>query len=299
MEKLFLESAPKSSHSDKSSAVFLYILIVWMEFYMIDRLVFEKKMKVTVCELENDPTAFSHDWERLAAHVESARSDLVCLPEMPFSPWFAWSSEYDPTIWENAVRAHREATPFLERLSPAIVCGSQPVNRKGKSHNEAFIWDQKSGCRSAHKKYYLPNEEGYWEASWYERGDGNFAPVQAGNALLGFVICTDIWFFQHARSYGKKGVHLIACPRATPRSTLDKWLVGGQATAVVSGAFSLSSNKIDQEGEDADLGGQGWIVDPDGKVLGLTSRERPFLTLDLDLEKADRAKQTYPRYVDD
>jgi len=256
-------------------------------------------MKVTVCQLGNDPEAFARDWERLAAHVKTEQSDLVLLPEFPFSPWFAWSPEYNPTIWEDAVKAHQEAAPLLEKLSSAFVCGSLPVNNKGKRHNEAFIWDSTSGFRYAHTKYYLPDEEGYWEASWYERGDGDFAPISAGGAVLGFVICTDIWFFQHARSYGKKGVHLIACPRATPRSTLNKWLVGGQAAAVVSGAFVLSSNKINREEDKADLGGQGWIVGPNGKVLGLTSHEHPFLTLDLDLAKAEKAKETYPRYVKD
>jgi len=117
--------------------------------------------------------------------------------------------------------------------------------------------------------------------------------------MLGFVICTDLWFFQHARAYGKKGVHLIICPRATPRTTLEKWLVGGRAAAVVSGAFTLSSNKINRQGEEADLGGQGWIVGPNGKVLGITSQEQPFLTLDLDLTKAEKSKETYPRYVKD
>jgi len=47
----------------------------------------------------------------------------------------------------------------------------------------------------------------------------------------------------------------------------------------------------------ADLGGQGWIVGPDGQVLGLTSRERAFVTVEIDLREAERAKQTYPRYV--
>ena len=151
-------------------------------------------MKVTVCQLGNDPASFARDWDRLAAHVKAAKSE---------------------------------------------------------------------------------------------------------DALLGFVICTDLWFFQHSRSYGKKGVHLIACPRATPEGTLEKWLAGGQAAAVVSGAFALSSNKINQEGKNADLGGQGWIVGPNGKVLGLTSQEQPFLTLDLDLIKAEKAKETYPRHVKD
>jgi N-carbamoylputrescine amidase len=256
-------------------------------------------MKVTVCELADEPGAFARDWERLAAHVASERSDLVCLPEMPFFPWFAWSSEYDPAVWRAAVEAHKEATPLLEQLAPAIVCGSRPVDKQGKRLNEAFIWERDSGFRPAHTKYYLPDEEGYWEASWYERGDGNFTPIQAGDALLGFLICTDIWFFQHSRAYGKNGVHLIVCPRATPSDTLDKWQAGGQAAAVVSGAFALSSNRISRDGEQANLGGQGWIVGPNGKVLGLTSPEHPFLTLDLDIEKAEKAKSTYPRYVKD
>lgn len=256
-------------------------------------------MKVTVCQLVNDPGNFASDWERLSSHVASERSDLVCLPEMPFFPWFAWSPEYDPQTWESAVKAHLDAAPLLDQLSPAAVCGSRPIEKWGKRLNEAFIWEKDAGFRPAHTKYYLPDEEGYWEASWYGRGDGNFAPVRVRDALLGFLICTDIWFFQHSRTYGKKGVHLIVCPRATPRNTLDKWLAGGQAAAIVSGAFVLSSNRISGDGEQADLGGQGWIVGPNGKVLGLTSANHPFLTLDLDIEKAEKAKQTYPRYVKD
>jgi N-carbamoylputrescine amidase len=256
-------------------------------------------MKGTVCELGNDSSYFARDWERLAAHVKSVQSEIVLLPEMPFSPWFAWSPHYDSKIWDAAVKAHQEAAAWLEKLAPARVCGSMPIDRDGKRHNEAFIWDSKSGFRYAHTKYYLPNEKGYWEASWYEKGDGTFQPVQEGRTKLGFVICTDLWFFQHARSYGKKGVHLIVCPRATPRTTLQKWLVGGQAASVVSGAFTLSSNKINREGEEADLGGQGWIVGPNGKVLGITTQENPFLTLDLDLSKAEKSKETYPRYVED
>jgi N-carbamoylputrescine amidase len=256
-------------------------------------------MKVTVCQLGNDPREFARDWERLTVHVKTQQSDLVLLPEMPFSPWFALTPEYDLEVWESAVKAHQDATPLLERLSPSRVCGSMPINHKGKRLNEAFVWDSISGFRHAHAKYYLPDEKGYWEASWYQRGEGDFKPIQAGDAMLGFVICTDLWFFQHSRSYGKEGAHMIACPRATPKTTLEKWLVGGQAAAVVSGAFTLSSNKISREGEEADLGGQGWIVGPNGKVLGLTTREQPFLTLDLDPTKAEKAKEMYPRYVKD
>lgn len=256
-------------------------------------------MKVTVCELGNDAEDFARDWKLLAAHVKTAQSELVLLPEMPFYPWFAWSPAYDPAIWQAVVKAHQDAESLLKELAPASVCGSRPINRNGKRHNEAFVWDAAQGFRPAHTKYYLPDEEGFWEASWYERRNKDFSPIQVGDALLGFVICTDLWFFEHSRSYGKQGVHLIACPRATPKNTLDKWLAGGQAAAVVSGAFALSSNRISRQEGPADLGGQGWIVGPNGKVLGTTCPEDPFLTLDLDLDKAVEAKHTYPRYVKD
>jgi N-carbamoylputrescine amidase len=231
-------------------------------------------MKVTVCELGNDPESFARDWERLASHIKSEQSDLVLLPEMSFFPWFAWSPDFDPAIWQAAVKSHDLAEPLLEKLAPAIVCGTRPVSKRGKRFNEAFIWDASSGFQSFHPKYYLPNEEGFWEAAWYDRGKKEFTPVKTDKWLLGFLICTEIWFFEHSRSYGRKGAHIIACPRA-------------------------SSNKVSQKNADADLGGQAWIVEPDGVVLGLTTPECPFLTLDIDLRKADKAKYTYPRYVPD
>ena len=61
---------------------------------------------------------------------------------------------------------------------------------------------------------------------------------------------------------------------------------------------SLSSNLGGTTPEGCDFAGVGWIIEPDeGKVLGLTSPEQPFLTLDIDLAEADKAKETYPRYV--
>ena len=48
----------------------------------------------------------------------------------------------------------------------------------------------------------------------------------------------------------------------------------------------------------ASVVGVGRVVEPEeGDVLGVTSRERPFLTLEIDLGVSDTAKTTYPRYV--
>lgn len=256
-------------------------------------------MRATVCQLGNEPQAFEKDWQALARHVREQGSQLVLLPEMPFYPWFALRKPRDARIWEEAVAAHQAWEPRLAELGAALVLASRPVNHKGRPLNEAYIWEAGKGICTAHSKFYLPEDEGFWEASWYERGDGRFEPVEAGPLKIGFLVCTELWFMQRARAYGKQGVHLIASPRATGKPTTQKWLAGGRANAVVSGAYSLSSNRISAAGSPADLGGMGWIVDPDGEVLGLTSPQQPFVTCEIDMERAERAKSTFPRYVEE
>ncbi|MCC6190230.1 MAG: carbon-nitrogen hydrolase family protein [Anaerolineales bacterium] len=254
-------------------------------------------MRVTVCELADDPTQLPEAWRRLAQHVEEARSELVLLPEMAFGAWFPRQPRFEAATWQAAVAAHDRWIARLPEMAPALVLGSRPVHRGGRRFNEAFIWDSAAGYRAVHTKRYLPDEDRFWEASWYERGDGRFIPGTAGPALVGFAVCTDLWFFEHARAYGQAGVHLIANPRATELATIDRWLVAGRAAAVAAGAYCLSSNRVGAEPPAGPMGGQGWVVGPDAEVLALTSPRQPWVTVDIDLTVAEHARRTYPRYV--
>jgi len=274
-------------------------------------------MRVTVCQLNDDRELFERDWQNLAQHVHEQKSELVLLPEMPFSTWFATSKEMNPTIWADAVAAHEIWLTRLGELGADHVLGSRPINRpeqltgfggmsgfaSGVSSslrlNQGFIWNRVDGPKPAHAKCYRPDQEGFWEASWYQRGNGEFSLIQAGQAKVGFMICSEMWFMQHSRQYGRDGAQIIATPRCTKLSTQENWLVGGRATAIVAGAYSLSSNRINSETSNPAYGGQGWILAPNGEILGLTSRQQPFITADIDLVAADHAKKTYPRYIDD
>jgi N-carbamoylputrescine amidase len=253
-------------------------------------------LRVTVCEMNDDPEAFAADWQRLKDHVKTQGSQLVVLPEMPFAAWFGITAQFDPLVWQQVKKAHDAWLNRLQELTPVVVVSSRPLDAGQKRFNEGFIWDEIQGYRPAHHKYYLPNDDGFWEASWYQRGDGDFIPIKSGKIWMGFLICTELWFMQHARTYGQQGIHLLLTPRATGKQTLDKWLAGGRSAAVISGAFSLSSNHFDPA---LDFGGQGWVINPDGQVLGITSQEQPFVTVEIDLDEAEKAKQTYPRYVPD
>lgn len=255
-------------------------------------------MNLTVCELPHDPGRLDEAWEGLVEHCSVHAADVVLLPEMPFSVWLAATKAVEESRWDAAVAVHEAWRSRFSELGATTVLGSRPVVIDDRRLNEAFVWEDDRD-RPAHHKFYLPDEDGFWEATWYDRGDGAFdvAPSQAGG--VGFLICTEVWFGEHARAYGREGVTILANPRATEWASRDKWLAGGRAAAVVSGAFCMSSNRSGLDEVGMRWGGLGWVIDPDGEVLATTSQAEPYATVAVDPLEAQRAKETYPRYVEE
>lgn len=257
-------------------------------------------MIVTVCQLRVEGAAGPvTDWPALVAHVHDHESDLILLPEMPFYPWPFAEEKFRPAVWANAEKAHESWLLRLGEFGTAIVAASRPVTRGGRRLNEGFIWSVGQGYTAIHDKVYLPDEAGFWEASWYERGEKSFrtAPLPGETAAAGFLICTELWFLEQARAYGQAGAGLLLTPRATEKRTVDRWLAAGRVAAIVAGAYSLSSNHSTEADEPVPLGGQGWVITPEGEVLVTTSATQPFVSVEIDLSVAEAARTTYPRYV--
>lgn len=255
-------------------------------------------MNVTVCQLDNRPDRLQNMLAQLQVHVEEKQSDFLLLPEMCFYDWLAADAEVDRERWLAAVEAHAKHILKLDRLGARAVIGTRPVvDDSGEFRNQAYLWTPDPRVLPVHEKYYLPDEEGYWEASWYGRGEPDFEPCRALDLEIGVQICTEMWFFEWARHFARAGVELLCIPRATPHASVDKWLAGGRSAAVCAGAYCLSSNLWNPPGSRADCGGLGWIVSPEGDVLATTDPDSPFATVAIDPDFARRSKSTYPRYV--
>lgn len=255
-------------------------------------------MRVTVCELPAEIARLEGAWERLVDHVSAQASDLVLLPEMPFHRWLAATKDADSDEWQAAVASHDARQRRFPELGAVTVLGSRPVVVDGRRLNEAFVWEG-GEYRPAHHKYYLPDEDGFWEASWYERGDKTFDVADTVHGAAGFLICSELWFLEHARAYGRARAAILANPRATEWASRDKWLAAGRVAAVSAGAFCLSSNRSGTDATGLRWGGFGWIVDPDGTVLATTSERAPFATVEIDLFDTEKARHTYPRYLEE
>ncbi|SLN51341.1 C-N hydrolase family amidase [Roseovarius albus] len=256
-------------------------------------------MKVTVCQLDPRGPALDDYLQGLKQHVKEQETDFLLLPEMGFSDWLAADAIPDANRWNQAVEDHDRHIANLSNFGARAVMGTRPIIKSnGSRRNLAYLWSADTAEAAAvHEKYYLPDEEGYWEHSWYDRGHKSFDLGRALDMRIGVQICTEMWFFEWARHYGASRADLLCVPRATPHGSTDKWLAGGQAVAVCSGAYCLSSNLWAPEGEKLNAGGLGWIVDPEGEILATTSVEQPFATAEIDLGFARHSKTTYPRYV--
>ena len=259
-----------------------------------------KKMKITVCQLSNDIKQFEEEWEALVSHCERNKSEILLLPEMPFYSWIANTPSIDESKKIEAVRAHEKWLPRIEEFGDTIVAYSKPVIEEDRFYNTAFIWTKEAGHQKVHTKYFFPEEAGFYEGTWFDREQKNFELIEINGLRIGFLLCTEIWFTQYTRKYGLEGMDFLLCPRASGKSSTDQWVRCGQTSSVIGGAYCLSSNRSGIGEDGFEWGGTGWISQPmDGALLGVTSNDAPFLTVDVDITKSKQAKEDYPIYVEE
>ncbi len=251
-------------------------------------------MRVTVCELPGQPASLATPWNALCQHTQQAQTELLALPEFAFVEPMWEAERFDPQRWDDAVALTDAWMRRLPELGAACVVGARPVTDGGRPFNEGFAWTPQAGYQRLRRKFYLPDEPGGWEARWFDRGDSTFPSFDIAGHPMALNICTELWALDTFADYAQQGVQAIVTPRATARATLDKWLAMGTVAAVRTGAFSISSNRVDEHGS---YGGMGWVIGPDGAVLARTSAQQPICTIDIDLTETQQARQTYPRYV--
>ncbi|HEV7596256.1 MAG TPA: carbon-nitrogen hydrolase family protein [Gemmatimonadaceae bacterium] len=251
-------------------------------------------MRVTVCELPHEPAALEAAWGALCDHTIRRASELVLLPEFAMLDPVWQEERFDRARWAALERLSHAWSARLHELKAAQVVGTWPVTIGGRPFNQGFFWSVAEGLVPLRRKFFLPNEPGNWEARWFDRGDADFIEYYSAACSFSLNICTELWAVETYAGYAARGVQLILSPRATAAETTAKWLSIGVVAAVRSGAFSLSSNRVDPSGA---CGGVGWIIGPTGDVLARTSSDAPFVTVEIDLATSAAARTAYPGYV--
>jgi N-carbamoylputrescine amidase len=258
-------------------------------------------MKVTVCELSDNEDNFIDDWNKLIIHLDQNKPDLLLLPEMPFCKWIASEKKVNKVSMINSVEKHEKWILKMEQLNARQIVYSKPVIEHNKFFNTAFLFEKGTGHFKIHTKSFFPEEPHFWEETWYDREEvTTFEVLEIGENRIGVLLCTEMWFTEYARNYGKQGIDILLCPRATGVTSREQWVRCGQTLSIISGAYCLSSNKSGTGEDHFQWGGSGWIAEPmNGNLLGVTEPNEKFVTREIDISRSREAKNGYPLYVKD
>lgn len=252
------------------------------------------RVRVAVVEAQAEMVQGSAVWSALSAKVSRIAPDLLVLNELPFGSWLAASDCFEQQAWERSLEVHARSMESLGELGAAAVVGSRPVVRDGVRVNEGFVWTPDDGVVTVHTKQHIPQSPGYWERTWTSPGVQSWELTRVAGLTLGFMVCTDVMFPEHARTYGRRGADLIVCPRATPpiASTLFASAIGMAAT--MSGCYVASSNRGGQDSRGEPFEGRGCVVNPAGALVAQTNPLDDVVAVDIDTDVVRWKQTVYP-----
>lgn len=245
-------------------------------------------MRILVCEFPNEAHLHKDAIARITMQAELHRPDLIFLPEMPLTSWIFDQDVVDTEMWDRAVSAHEAYLTTWPKALGVPVLTTRPTEGQGGARlNQAVLADAE--VQPLRAKQYLPNEADGRERDWFEEGTRLGSVHEYGDMIFGVQICSETVLTEYARSFARAGAHLIFQPRAT--GAAKRWLISSTASAVNSGCYVVSCNRRSADGTFA---GGSIAVDPEGEIIACTSAEMPAVCVDIDLGRAEAAKQGYP-----
>ncbi|KAK9333508.1 carbon-nitrogen hydrolase [Lipomyces starkeyi] len=252
-------------------------------------------MRVGFVEWPEGLEPYGSEWVKITSRLADAQLDILITNELPFDPWIADRKPFDRQTAQASIDVHAVGLDALAELNIPSIVSSRPVWSADRLINQAIVLEG-GQIRAIHTKQYIPEEPGWYEASWFEPTGDCFNPTDISGLRMGVMLCTDAMFNEHARHYGRQGTVLIAIPRAAGTST-DNWLTAGRMAALVSGSYVVSSNRYGRSKGGTVFGGTGFAFGPGGISLSTTDSTNPLLVVDVKPELAARQRSEYPCYV--
>jgi N-carbamoylputrescine amidase len=248
-----------------------------------------------ITELFHDDAGGTRLLERLCQAKEGG-AELAVLPELPLNAWAPATREVREEDAEPPKGPRHWRLSEAARKAEIGVMGGAIVRdpATGHRHNTALVFDARGNLAGSYRKAHLPEEEGFWETSHYRPGDELPEIVHGFSMHLGIQICSDVNRPEGTHLLGAMGAEVVLAPRATPRTSTERWLLVMRANAVTSGLFVVSTNRPGPEAG-VSIGGPSVAIAPDGEVL--VQSEEALAIACLDRGRLLRAGQDYPGYL--
>lgn len=267
-------------------------------------------LRVAAVQLSAFSENYDQQMEKIAKLVTAAAkagAEIVCLPELMTTPYFARSR--DPKWRELAEPL--EAGPTCRRMAAlarglAVTIIATCYERRGdKLYNTAFIVGADGCLAGCYAKTHIPLIEAVeaYETLFFDQGE-DLPVFDIGGRRLGILICYDRSFPEAWRTLALKGAEIIFVPTSSSGFRGNMYADELKIAAAQQQLFVVAANKAGRETLPDEPGaltfyGKSRILDPRGEAIAaLEQQEDAFIVADLD-PQAVAATRTALNYYRD
>jgi predicted amidohydrolase len=266
-----------------------------------------QRVTIALAQMKMAPEP-SGNRERAVDLIREAKrkgADIVCLPELFTSPYFAQ--------YENPDGAEKSEIPMetipgdtARRLSECarengiIVVAGSIYERDGDArYNTCMTFDRDGSMLGKYRKTHIPHDESYFEQHYFAPGDLGFRVYQTGKGRIGTLICYDQWFPEAARVNALMGAEMVFYPTAIGRvrgcsgeegDWQQAWENVMRGHAIANGMVVAAVNRAGSE-DRMDFWGGSFVIDAFGKTLVRAGSDERVVTADVDLEHGRNVRE--------
>ncbi len=239
---------------------------------------------------------------QLVAEAAKAGAKLVVLPEN-----FALmgTDEYDKV----KIREKEGEGPIQEFLAKTareygvwLVGGTIPLEADddNKVRAACLVFDDQGEKVARYDKVHLfdvcvpETNEVYKESDSIEAGENSLV-IETPFGKLGVAVCYDLRFPEFFRTMAYQNVDILAIPAAfTAETGAAHWEVLLRARAIENQCYVIASNQGGFHINGRKTFGHSMIIDPWGVILDCYKTGAGFVSADIDLEKLEKTRQSFP-----
>lgn len=263
------------------------------------------KLKIACIQL-NSSSDVEHNLQTVSEYLQQAQQQDVQIVQLPENFACMPKKEAEQHI---ETEQHHPIQDFLAHQSKlyqlAIIAGSVAVrdSAEAKPSARCFVYSKNGEQVASYNKIHLydvvlPSGEQYKESNTYlagESDDQNLLVADVENCKIGLSICYDLRFPELYRRLVEKGANLLSVPAAFTYDTgKAHWQTLLQARAIESQSYLFAAAQTGVHDSRRKTWGHSMIISPWGEVLNSLEDAPGLLVAEIDLEKLQQQRQTFP-----
>ena len=256
-------------------------------------------------EMRSEPSRNLDRAVKMIAEAKQMGADIVCLPELFSSTYFAQYSN-PKRIEKKEVPIEPVPGPTAERLSECarknrvIIVGGSIYERDGTGlFNTCLTFDQDGRTLGRYRKVHIPHDENFYEQHYFTPGDLGFKVYDTKKGKVGTLICYDQWFPEAARINALMGAEMVFYPTAigtvhgvdqAEGDWQQAWENVMRGHAISNGMVVAAVNRVGNE-DQMDFWGGSFVIDAFGKTLVRAGADEQVVTATIDLDHGRNVRE--------